>query len=430
MNSKCFSFYSYKGGSGRTTTLLNVTKHLAEFYEATPEKPILIVDADLESAGLTYFFECKDKFTSRLKFTVHSDAFLNYPKELLTGVIGDNTFGESRERVENCSDLANRIDELLPNYGIIELLSDVMLRRTTKAILNRIVEAREKCKQAAEQNTNAEASDIYFSNTYKLEELISKTLPYRDNSDKKRTVIEEFVPADGMVDVSAFFGLEKGCIKFIGVDVSATGERSMVSNETALKNKTCIARECGKHGFSAVLFDCGAGVQSTAHVLNHISDVIVYCTRPTYQFVSGTSMQLLNYQPCLDRIAQIKREKAGNSDCDKKSVILLPTAVPCCAEGTESLRINSFEKITKIAGMWNSFVDDTFCSYEKALKEVALFKWREHILGTNISMYKDRLNKDEINILAKYEKYSDMPDDAKSAYDTYRLVAERLFYNA
>lgn len=430
MNSKCFSFYSYKGGSGRTTTLLNVTKHLAELYGATPERPVLIVDADLESAGLTYFFECKDKFTSRLKFTVHSDSFLNYPKELLTGVIGDNTFGESRENLEDCTELAKRIDALLPGYNILEHLRGLRLRTTLKAILSRIVDANESCRQAELQKTSAEAADVYFASTYRLEDLISKILLCRDDSEKKIAAVEEFLPADGMVDVSSFFGLEKGCIRFIGVDVSATGERSTVSNETALKNKTCIARECGKHGFSAVLFDCGAGVQSTAHVLNHISDVIVYCSRPTYQFVAGTSMQLLNYQSCLDRIVQIKKEKADGAECDKKSVILLPTAVPFATEETESLQENSFEKIRRIAGLWKSFVDDTFCSYEKSLKEVSLFKWREHILGVDVSKYTDKLSENEISILSRYMSYSDMPEDAKSAYDTYRLVAERLVYNA
>ena len=47
----CYTFYSYKGGSGRTTTLLNTTKHLIDKMGASPQKPILLVDSDLESAG-------------------------------------------------------------------------------------------------------------------------------------------------------------------------------------------------------------------------------------------------------------------------------------------------------------------------------------------------------------------------------------------
>ncbi len=47
------SFYSYKGGSGRTTTTLNTVFYLIRELRPTPSKPIIIIDADTESYGMS-----------------------------------------------------------------------------------------------------------------------------------------------------------------------------------------------------------------------------------------------------------------------------------------------------------------------------------------------------------------------------------------
>lgn len=47
------SFFSYKGGSGRTTTLYNTLPFLAEELNASAEHPIVIFDMDYRSAGIT-----------------------------------------------------------------------------------------------------------------------------------------------------------------------------------------------------------------------------------------------------------------------------------------------------------------------------------------------------------------------------------------
>jgi len=52
------SFFSYKGGSGRTSLLCNVMPFLAKKLNASPEHPIIIVDCDTESAGLTFLLGC------------------------------------------------------------------------------------------------------------------------------------------------------------------------------------------------------------------------------------------------------------------------------------------------------------------------------------------------------------------------------------
>lgn len=49
------SFFSYKGGAGRTTSALNTTYYLVnEVIRPTPKQPLLIIDADTESAGISY----------------------------------------------------------------------------------------------------------------------------------------------------------------------------------------------------------------------------------------------------------------------------------------------------------------------------------------------------------------------------------------
>lgn len=47
------SFFSYKGGSGRTTTLFNTLPYLAEKLNASAEHPIVVFDMDYRSAGIT-----------------------------------------------------------------------------------------------------------------------------------------------------------------------------------------------------------------------------------------------------------------------------------------------------------------------------------------------------------------------------------------
>lgn len=431
MKSKCFSFYSYKGGSGRSTTLVNTTKHLADILNASKTQPILLIDADLESAGLTYFFHCETKFTARFNSTLHAELFLNSPKEVLEGIKGNNTFGTSRDWVANeakMNSLCERLETLMSDLDIRALLAEVQIRETTWQILDSIVAAAERLARSG--TTAAMEDDSYLCKTYNLRNLCSRLYDAPDAVAKRR-VIEDFLPTDGMVDVSAYFGKEEGSVKFIGADVAFVGEHAILNNTLAKRNKDIIAMRCGEKGFSAILFDCGAGVQSTAHVLNYVSDVIVYCMRPTHQFASGTLNQLENYRECLEKTAQVKnaisRENGGPTD--KKSVILLPTAVPAATEETVSLQKDSFDRIEGIALRFREYVDGTFCQYECSLREVAVFKWRELVLGVKAGDA-GKLSASSAAVLERYSAYEKMPIDAKSAYDTYKHLAQRLVYNA
>jgi len=56
------SFYSYKGGAGRSTTSWNTIQRLVELVNPTVEEPFVIVDTDTESAGSTFLYEAEDIF--------------------------------------------------------------------------------------------------------------------------------------------------------------------------------------------------------------------------------------------------------------------------------------------------------------------------------------------------------------------------------
>ncbi len=53
------SFFSYKGGSGRTSLLYNTLPFIAEKMGATSDTPILVVDFDIDSKGLSYLVDKK-----------------------------------------------------------------------------------------------------------------------------------------------------------------------------------------------------------------------------------------------------------------------------------------------------------------------------------------------------------------------------------
>ena len=54
------SFFSYKGGAGRTSLLYNTLPFLAEKLHATPKEPIIVIDLDLDSKGLSFLNDSSD----------------------------------------------------------------------------------------------------------------------------------------------------------------------------------------------------------------------------------------------------------------------------------------------------------------------------------------------------------------------------------
>lgn len=80
------TFFSYKGGAGRSTTCLNTLPFLAEETGAGTKAPILILDMDIESAGMTYLLKMQDEFKGKfdVKELIRGDE--NWPQNS----VGDN----------------------------------------------------------------------------------------------------------------------------------------------------------------------------------------------------------------------------------------------------------------------------------------------------------------------------------------------------
>ena len=61
---KTISFFSYKGGAGRSTLAFNVIPILArDHFRPTAQSPMIIVDTDVDSCGMSYLLKAEDKVT-------------------------------------------------------------------------------------------------------------------------------------------------------------------------------------------------------------------------------------------------------------------------------------------------------------------------------------------------------------------------------
>lgn len=58
------TFYSFKGGAGRTVCTANFTAAFAKQIGASKDAQVLLVDMDLDSAGMTMMLKCADKIDS------------------------------------------------------------------------------------------------------------------------------------------------------------------------------------------------------------------------------------------------------------------------------------------------------------------------------------------------------------------------------
>lgn len=64
------SYFSYKGGSGRSSMVYNTIPYIAKELNATANEPIILLDLDIDSAGLTFLLK-KNDFDSSSKYTVN-----------------------------------------------------------------------------------------------------------------------------------------------------------------------------------------------------------------------------------------------------------------------------------------------------------------------------------------------------------------------
>lgn len=75
---KTISFFSYKGGSGRSSLIYNVLPFLADKLNPTPQNPIVLFDMDIDSMGLTYLF---DNESTEAEVTIQKIIEGDYPGE-------------------------------------------------------------------------------------------------------------------------------------------------------------------------------------------------------------------------------------------------------------------------------------------------------------------------------------------------------------
>lgn len=426
---KCITFYSYKGGSGRSTALVNTAKHLIDELKISPQNPMLIVDADLESAGLTFFFNLENKFTGKFQQSINTASLIFQNGKYFENNTADNAFGASGPM------LRNPVSELLleklqtaarKSYDVRQLLEGVRLNTNEKLMLDVMADA---CINVTSSGDSKEQEgDRELMNSHNVLKILREiaevhnksSLSYNEKIAEKERIISENMPAQEFVDVSKFFDAPKGSVKFLGADIRS---KDIVPHGKDLpSNIKKLLFQCSQHGYSTVLFDSGAGTQSTPYSLHLVSDVLVYCMRPSKQFAKGTLNQLINSRNDLKDLAEILNKKGT----DRKMVIILPTAVAKPSPSTALLCQKSFSKIKELATSFPDITDASFCTQETALPEVELFKWCEVILGSSLSGQCD-LNSDPE--LAPYTDFRTMPDDAKVAYNTYKRLAKRIVYN-
>lgn len=451
---KCFSFYSYKGGSGRSTTCVNTVLHLIQELKADPNHPLLLVDSDLESAGLTYFFDCEKKFSSlsiNTTMLLRSNTAL-FSEDTAPWVMGDiSSFPTKTVSKDVIGDLTNMGEE---DADI--LLRDIPIYRPESKVLNSIVKSYVLCKKYEQSRSDDQTSrvnvfrqirlsdrDIMINDDYSIDKLLTnlRTIQNKKNIlsqeeliKKKRESLVRFLPATQFVDISDYFQCAPGTVRFLGVVLNYQDEQILRNDATNVIKK--LLSRCGAAGYRAVVFDSSAGVQSTAHALHAVSDVMVYCLRPSQQFIKGTAKQLDNYRSSLHRHKEeLKQERSyytreDSTNAEKKPIIILPTVVPNNDEYA-ALRDDSFEEIRMrlLPDSYRELIDDTFCTLQTALNEIEYFKWREQILGVPDIHKKTNKVASVVNQFAD-EKGVLSQQDTASAYRVYQLLATRLLQNS
>lgn len=455
---RAITFYSYKGGSGRSTTLVNTALHLMkeELLDVTPSTPLLIVDTDIESAGLTYFFGCEKRFNGRLggtntrcvlanEFDCLGEQFTRRPTIFRKGAkhtnfveIGRIEHGFTGTEIKELGRCAEHsIDNIADAYSVPDL-ADTLAGLTVPTAYIDVIRQLEKAVYVGDLEKavyagNSEVKDkialsLKVKKEYPLDKLMTRINAKRPLSDEdtKRFTDEllRMLPSPSVVDVSEYFGkpVDSGYVYFLGVDVfNPKGTNNCLNTNTMNRFVRIVCggpnRSDGDgYEYRAVIFDSGAGTQDTAHILHTISDVIVYCLRPSQQFANGTAKQLKNYQDALHHT--FKKKKS----C---SAVLLPTCVP--TEGAVAhLCELSVEAIKKVADDLNrtafdgdKVIDTDFCTMSTCLNEVEIFKCHEMILSVQEPM----ASRPEI---ANHYRPEDMPDDAKRACGIYNDLARAI----
>lgn len=117
------SFFSYKGGSGRTTTTLNTLYYLIRKVRPTPEHPLVVIDADSESYGLSMLL--KDR-TQKSDINKSLQALLlRAQQNTFVGGGNPTDMTSYRNLVEYFTPVGNYFTNDIANDAVLLLSSDV-----------------------------------------------------------------------------------------------------------------------------------------------------------------------------------------------------------------------------------------------------------------------------------------------------------------
>ena len=106
------SFFSYKGGSGRSSTLINIIPFLVKELKADHSRPIILLDMDIDSTGLTYLLHQGGKVGTGLSIQ----------RIMVDGVPGGNNFQRRLEEHQFFSNLLKVGSEFRCEDGAVLLL--------------------------------------------------------------------------------------------------------------------------------------------------------------------------------------------------------------------------------------------------------------------------------------------------------------------
>jgi len=102
METKTITFFSYKGGAGRSSTALNTLPYLVDALYANKDAPVLVLDMDLDSAGMTYLLDEHRYFQNEDNYSMYE--FLSgelFPTNSASGSIQTHSFYKKLRPVGN-----------------------------------------------------------------------------------------------------------------------------------------------------------------------------------------------------------------------------------------------------------------------------------------------------------------------------------------
>lgn len=137
--------YSFKGGAGRTLSTANLLAPLVDALGATPNAPLLVLDMDLDSAGLTTVLDEDDVFRSPDRF--NSSSLVSGKLALVRRPVRERFFAQ------DLLDVSTRVGCKAP--GTVLFLGGASVGNEQKVIGKSYENLRELGAQCGERNYKA-----------------------------------------------------------------------------------------------------------------------------------------------------------------------------------------------------------------------------------------------------------------------------------